>query len=337
MTYDCGDYGKIMDRALALSDWKGFNKRQARIEEEQEAARHRARELSGDHQRRRRANVSKVDGAAGRAVSRSTIGTLSSGQGHETSFAQCVGEWLGVDVDAIRLIQGDTDIVPIGGGSHSARSMRMGGVVMGKASEAVIRKATKIAGHVLETDPADVAFAEGRFTVKGTDRSIGLFEVARAARERNDLPEDLRGPLAADCEEFIRSAGFPFGCAVCEVEIDPDTGHVEIARYTAIDDVGRAINPLILHGQTHGGIAQGVGQALWEHSHYDPQSGQLLSAVDDGLRHAARPHAAVVRHRTERDAGAGNPLGVRGGGEGGTTPALGWWSTRWSMRYRTMA
>ena len=135
-----------------------------------------------------------------------SIGTLSSGQGHETSFAQCVGEWLGVDVDSIKLIQGDTDIVPVGGGSHSARSMRMGGVVMGKASEAVIQKATKIAGHVLETDPADVAFAEGRFTVKGTDRSIGLFEVARAARERNDLPEDLRGPLAADCDEFIRDA-----------------------------------------------------------------------------------------------------------------------------------
>ena len=110
---------------------------------------------------------------------------------------------------AIKLIQGDTDIVPVGGGSHSARSMRMGGVVMGKASEAVIQKATKIAGHVLETDPADVAFAEGRFTVKGTDRSIGLFEVARAARERNDLPDDLRGPLAAECDEFIRGARLP--------------------------------------------------------------------------------------------------------------------------------
>ena len=136
-----------------------------------------------------------------------SIGTLSSGQGHETSFAQCVAEWLGVDVDSIRLIQGDTDIMPVGGGSHSARSMRMGGIVMGKASQAVIAEgARKIAGHVLETDPADVAFAEGRFTVKGTDRSIGLFEVARAARERNDLPDDLRGPLAAESDEFIRDA-----------------------------------------------------------------------------------------------------------------------------------
>jgi len=213
--------------------------------------------------------------------------------------------------------------VPIGGGSHSARSMRMGGVVMGKASQAVIDKATKIAGHVLETDAADVDFAEGRFTVRGTDRSLSIFEVAAAARDRGDLPADLQGPLAAECDEFIRGAGFPFGCAVCEVEIDPDTGHVEIARYTAIDDVGRAINPLILHGQTHGGIAQGVGQALWEHSHYDPQSGQLLAG---SMMDYAMPRARMLPSfdtELSETLAPGNPLGVRGGGEGGTTPALG--------------
>ena len=321
MTYDCGDYGKIMDRALALSDWKGFNKRKRESR--------RNKKLRGIGL----ANYLEITSGSPREWSKVdvkpeglvevSIGTLSSGQGHETSFAQCVGEWLGVDVERIKLIQGDTDIVPIGGGSHSARSMRMGGVVMGKASEAVILKATKIAGHVLETDPADVAFSEGRFTVKGTDRSLGLFEVARAARERNDLPEDLRGPLAADCEEFIRMAAFPFGCAVCEVEIDPDTGHVEIARYTAIDDVGRAINPLILHGQTHGGIAQGVGQALWEHSHYDPQSGQLLAG---SMMDYAMPRARMMPSfdtELSETLAPGNPLGVRGGGEGGTTPALG--------------
>jgi carbon-monoxide dehydrogenase large subunit len=213
--------------------------------------------------------------------------------------------------------------VPIGGGSHSARSMRMGGVVMGKASQAVIAKGSRIAAAVLETDATDVSFAEGRFTVKGTDRSIGLFEVARAAREHNDLPEDLRGPLAADCEEFIRMAAFPFGCAVCEVEIDPGTGQVEIARYTAIDDVGRAINPLILHGQTHGGIAQGVGQALWEHSHYDPRSGQLLAgSMMDYTMPRAEYFPSFTTELSETLA-PGNPLGVRGGGEGGTTPALG--------------
>jgi len=321
MTYDSGDYGKIMDRALALSDWKGFTKRRRESK--------RGGKLRGIGL----ANYLEITSGSPREWSKVdvkpegqievSIGTLSSGQGHETSFAQCVGEWLGVDVDSIKLIQGDTDIVPIGGGSHSARSMRMGGVVMGKASQAVIAKGSRIAAAVLETDATDVSFAEGRFTVKGTDRSIGLFEVARAAREHNDLPEDLRGPLAADCEEFIRMAAFPFGCAVCEVEIDPGTGQVEIARYTAIDDVGRAINPLILHGQTHGGIAQGVGQALWEHSHYDPRSGQLLAgSMMDYTMPRAEYFPSFTTELSETLA-PGNPLGVRGGGEGGTTPALG--------------
>ena len=321
MTYDSGDYAKVMDRALALADWKGFAKRKR---ESKKAGKLRGIGL---------ANYLEITSGAPREWSKVdvkpegrvevSIGTLSSGQGHETSFAQCVGEWLGIEVDRIKLIQGDTDIVPVGGGSHSARSMRMGGIVMGKASEAVVDKATKIAGHVLEADQADIAFAEGRFTVKGTDRSISLFEVARAAAERTDLPDELRGPLAAESDEMIRGAGFPFGCAICEVEIDPDTGRVEVARYTAIDDVGRAINPLILHGQTHGGIVQGVGQALWEHSHYDPQSGQLLAG---SMMDYAMPRAHMLpSFKTElsETLAPGNPLGVRGGGEGGTTPALG--------------
>jgi carbon-monoxide dehydrogenase large subunit len=175
---------------------------------------------------------------------------------------------------------------------------------------------------VLETDLADVAFGEGVFTVKGTDRAIGLFEVARAARERNDLPNDLCGPLTADCDDMIRGAGFPFGCHVCEVEVDPETGVTEIVRHTAVDDVGRAINPLILHGQTHGAIVQGVGQALWEHCCYDPESGQLMSG---SLMDYALPRADMVPSFTaelSETPAPGNPLGVRGGGEGGTTPSL---------------
>jgi carbon-monoxide dehydrogenase large subunit len=321
MTYDSGDYAKIMDRTLALADWKGFNKRK------------RDSKRNGKLRGIGLANYLEITSGAPREWAKVdvqpegrvdvSIGTLSSGQGHETSFAQCVAEWLGVDFERIKLIQGDTDIVPVGGGSHSARSMRMGGIVMGKASEAVIQKATKIAGHVLETDPVDVAFAEGRFTVKGTDRSVSLFEVAHAARTRNDLPDDLRGPLAAESDEMIRGAGFPFGCAVCEVEIDPDTGKVDIVRYTAIDDVGRAINPLILHGQTHGGIVQGVGQALWEHSYYDPDTGQLLAG---SMMDYAMPRAHMLpsfNTDLSETLAPGNPLGVRGGGEGGTTPALG--------------
>ena len=320
MTYDSGDYRKAMDRALALADWKGFAKRRR---ESKKKGRLRGLGIanyieatSGDPR-----EYAKVDVLPEGRID-VTVGTLSSGQGHETSFAQCVAEWLGAAVEQVRLIQGDTDIVPIGGGSHSGRSMRMAGIVMGKASERVIAKAAQIAAHVLETDAADVTFADGRFTVKGTDRSIGLFEVAAAAGRRSDLPENLRGALSADCDETVRIPAFPFGSHVCEVEVEPDTGLVEIVRYTAIDDVGRAVNPLILHGQTHGGIVQGVGQAMWEHSHYDPKSGQLLAG---SMMDYAMPRAPMLPSfdtELSETLAPGNPLGVRGGGEGGTTPAL---------------
>jgi carbon-monoxide dehydrogenase large subunit len=321
MTYDSGDYRRAMERALALADWKGFG---ARRRDAKRRSRLRGIGL---------ANYIEVTSGAPREFSRITVrpeggvdvavGTLSSGQGHETSFAQCVGEWLGVPVERIHLIQGDTDIIPVGGGSHSGRSMRMAGVVMGKASERILAKAGRIAAHLLEADGADIAFAEGRFTVTGTDRAVDLFAIARAAQERHDLPEDLRGPLQAECDEIIRVAAFPFGCHVCEVEIDAETGLVEIARYTAVDDVGRAVNPLILHGQTHGAIVQGVGQALWEQCSYDPVSGQLLSGsfMDYAMPRADMlPSFATELSETPAPS---NPLGVRAGGEGGTTPALG--------------
>ena len=321
MTYDSGDYKRAMDRAMALSDWKDFAARR------REAKRHgRLRGIG-------LANYIEATSGAPREYARVmvkpegridvAVGTLSSGQGHETSFAQCVGEWLGTPLDRVRLIQGDTDLVPVGGGSHSGRSMRMAGIVMGKASEQVLAKARKIAAHMLEADSTDIGFTEGRFTVKGTDRSVGLFEVAGAAQERNDLPDDLRGPLEAESDEMIRISAFPFGCHVCEVEVDPETGFVEIVRYTAVDDVGRAVNPLIVHGQTHGAIVQGVGQALWENLHYDPSTGQLLSG---SMMDYAMPRADMVPSFTaelSETLAPGNPLGVRAGGEGGTTPALG--------------
>ena len=321
MTYDSGDYKRAMERALALADWKGFS---ARRRESKRNGRLRGIGL---------ANYIEVTSGAPREYARVmvkpegridvAVGTLSSGQGHETSFAQCVGEWLGTPMERIRLIQGDTDLVPVGGGSHSGRSMRMAGIVMGKASEAVRDKARRIAAHLLEADSADIAFAEGRFTVTGTDRSVHLFEAAHAAENGAALPDDLRGPLQAECDEMIRISAFPFGSHVCEVEIDPDTGFVEIVRYTAIDDVGRAVNPLILHGQTHGAIVQGVGQALWEHLHYDPDTGQLLSG---SLMDYAMPRADMLPSfaaELSETPAPGNPLGVRAGGEGGTTPALG--------------
>ena len=321
MTYDSGDYRGTMERALACADWTEF------------AARRREAKRRGKLRGIGVANYIEATSGNPREYGGITVrpegqvdvavGTLSSGQGHETSFAQCVAEWLGLPIECIHLIQGDTDIIPVGGGSHSGRSMRMAGIVLGKAAQAIIDKAGRIAAQLLEADRADIVFAEGRFTVEGTDRSVGLFDIAGAAQEARDLPDDLGGPLRAACDETIRVAAFPFGSHVCEVEVDPETGLVEIARYTAIDDVGRAVNPLILHGQTHGAIVQGVGQALCEQCHYDAATGQLMSG---SLMDYAMPRADMLPSFTTELAetpAPSNPLGVRAGGEGGTTPSLG--------------
>jgi len=321
ITYDNGSYRAVMERAMELGDWAGFPRRRA-------AARKRERlrgiglccylETTGGYPRER-ADITvhpqrRVD---------VVVGTLSSGQSHETTFAQCVAEWLGVPFDDVYVNESDTDVVKEGGGSHSARSMRLAGIVMGKAADLVIDKGRKIASHLLETAEDDIAFAGGRFTVKGTDRWLGIFDVAAAAAgDGKSLPEDLRGPLAATCDETVKQLGFPYGAHVCEVEIDPDTGALELVRYTAVDDVGRAINPLIVHGQTHGGAAQGIGQALWELCAYDAQ-GQLLSA---SLMDYAMPRADLLPPFTtdiSETLTPTNRLGVRGAGEGGTTGALG--------------
>ncbi len=210
----------------------------------------------------------------------------------------------------MRLITGDTDVAPVGGGSHSGRSMRMGAVVMARASDEIVEKGKEISAGLLEAAASDIEFARGRFTVKGTDRSVGLFEAAAAA------------PLAGAHDETTPLPSYPYGCAVCEVEIDPETGVVEIARHSSVDDCGRAVNPLILHGQTHGGIAAGVGQALWESCHYDAETGQLLSA---SFMDYAMPRAdqfPTFATEISEVPSTTHPIGMRGGGEGGTTPAL---------------
>jgi carbon-monoxide dehydrogenase large subunit len=308
LVYDSGAYGQAMSSALALADWNGFAARRG-------AARLRGRlrgiglanyvEVTSGFPTER-AEITILPEGRVQAV----IGTLSSGQGHETSFAQLLVEWLGVPFDSVTLVTGDTDIVSEGGGSHSGRSMRFASIVMGRASEAIVAKGTAVAAQVLEAAQADIEFRGGGFWVKGTDRSIGIFEVAAAQ------------PLAAAHTETLRVAGFPYGCQVCEVEVDPDTGAVEIEALAAVDDVGRAVNPLILHGQTHGGFAQGAGQALLEECRYDPESGQLLSAsfMDYALPRADNfPEFATALSEVPSPT---NPLGIRAGGEGGTTPAL---------------
>jgi len=318
IVYDSGEYAAAQDRAVALSDWAGFEAR--RLE-----ARRRGRyrgigianyiEIATGAPRERAQITVRPEG-----VIDVVIGTLSAGQGHETSFAQLIVEWFGVEPDQVRLITGDTDLVAVGGGSHSGRSMRLGGVVMATASDQIIDRGRRIVAWLIEAAEADIEFSERRFTVKGTDRSVDLFAVAAAAL-RSDVPEALRGPLEAACEETMSTPSFPYGCAVCEVEVDPETGVVEVVRYTSVDDVGRAINPMIVHGQTHGGIAQGVGQALWELCDYDDETGQMRSA---SFMDYAMPRADMLPAFTTEISevpSTSNPLGLRGGGEGGTTPA----------------
>jgi len=182
---------------------------------------------------------------------------------------------------------------------------------MAKASDQIVDKGTRIAAGLLEAAEADIEFSAPRFRVKGTDRSVDLYEVAAA------------GPLEGLSDEVLTAPSFPYGCAVCEVEVDPETGVVEVVRYTTVDDCGRAVNPMILHGQTHGGIAQGVGQALWESCAYDAETGQLMSAT---LMDYALPRADMLPPFTTEISevpSTSHPLGLRGGGEGGTTPALG--------------
>ena len=313
LTYDSGDYAQAMDRTLRLADWDGFPARRA--------------EARGRGRLRGIGLANSIEITSGFPVERAgiavlpsgrvdvVIGTLSSGQGHETAFAQCVADWLGVPFESIRLITGDTDIVPEGGGSHSARSMRMAGIVMGRASELVIEKGKPIAADMLEAAIEDVVFEAGRFAIQGTDRSVTLFDVAEAAEARGDT-------LAAEHTEKMSAPGFPYGTQICEVDIDPETGAVEVVRYAAVDDVGRAVNPLILHGQAHGGIVQGAGQALFEHARYDPQTGQMLAGSLMDYAIARADNFPFFDTEIMEVPSPTNPLGVRGGGEGGTTPAL---------------
>ena len=313
LTYDSGDYPQAMDRALRLADWDGFP---ARREEAKARGRLRGIGLANSIEITSGFPVERAEIAVRSAGTVDiTIGTLSSGQGHETAFAQCVADWLGVSFDSIRLLTGDTDIVPEGGGSHSARSMRMAGIVMGRASELTIEKGRPVAADMLEAAIEDVVFENGRFAILGTDRGVTIFEVAEAVEARGDT-------LSAEHTEKMSAPGFPYGTQVCEVEIDPETGAIEVMRYAAVDDVGRAVNPMILHGQAHGGIVQGAGQALFEHARYDPETGQMLAGSLMDYAIARADDFPFFDTEIMEVPSPTNPLGVRGGGEGGTTPAL---------------
>jgi carbon-monoxide dehydrogenase large subunit len=320
MTYDSGHYQEVMDWALTEGQWETFPERRAE-------ARRRSKY-------RGIAVGNYVDTATGQPRERTeitiqrdgwidvVIGTVSNGQGHETSFAQLINEWFAAPIDKVRLITHDTDIVKIGGGTHSGRGMRLASYIMKIASDEIIEKARRLAGQLLEAATDDIAFGNGKFWIKGTDRTIGLFDLAAASIERNDLPDDLRGPLTATCDKVVKQAAFPYGAHVCEVEVDPLMGKVEIIRYTAVDDVGRAVNPMIVHGQTHGGIAQGVGQALLEHCAYNSGDGQLLSGSFMDYAMPRADNFPFFNTQISEVPTPEHPLGIRPAGEGGTVPAL---------------
>ena len=321
MLYDSGDYPAAMESVLKLSNWAGFTARRAEAK-----TRGKCRGIG---------MANYVDTATGVPRERAevtvhadgkvdvVIGIVSNGQGHETSFAQLVHEWLGVPIEQVRLIAGDTDIVSVGGGTHSGRGMRMGSVVIFNSAQQIIAKGTRIAARLMECDPSVIRFEQGRFHATGADRSASLFEVAAAAEQLNDLPDDLRGPLAAFSDETFHVASFPYGCHVCEVEIDPTLGTLEIVKYSAVDDVGRAVNPMIIHGQVHGGIAQGVGQALLEQCHYDPATGQPLTGSFMDYAMPRADNFPFFDTEISEVPCTTHPLGMRPAGEGGTTPALG--------------
>jgi carbon-monoxide dehydrogenase large subunit len=318
-TYDSGEYENQLDLALQIADWKGFAARK------RDAARrgklaglglaHYVESSIGSPKERAEITV-KTDGRV-----ELIIGTQPSGQGHETSFSQVIADLIHVPVELIDVVMGDTKVVRIGGGTHSGRSMRHAATVMSKGAAALVEKGKRIMARVTGADATQIDWEDGRFTARGTNHTFDMLELAKEAA-KHVLPGDLADGLAIVCDNEMHEPVFPNGCTVCEVEVDPDTGVVEIKRYAAVDDVGRCINPMIVHGQTHGGIVQGVGQAMWELCALNETSGQPIagSFMDYGMPRAD----AFPMFRTEiaQVLSPTNPLGIKAGGEGGTTPAL---------------
>jgi aerobic carbon-monoxide dehydrogenase large subunit len=239
-------------------------------------------------------------------------GTQSSGQGHETVFAQVAADLLDVPIERIKVVTGDSSAVEKGGGTHSARSMRLVGTLLVEASGKILAQARGVAAGLFASADSEIKYADGLFTAPKSNHAYSLFDLAARAAPVT---------LTAMAELSNRIPAHPTGCAVCELEVDPQTGLVEIKRYTSVDDVGTPINPLIVDGQMHGGIVQGIGQALSEGVMTDPASGQVVNAsfMDYGLPRADNVPSFDVE--LALDPTAGNPLGIKGGGEGGITPA----------------
>ena len=326
--YDTGDYDATLDLVLEFSDWAGF---EARREEAKSRGKLRGIGLSTFLEACGVA-PSAVAGALGARAGLFEVGQVrvhptgsvtvftgshSHGQGHETTFAQIVADGLGIGIDQIEVVHGDTAQVPFGMGSYGSRSVAVGGSAIYEAMQKIIKKGTKIAAHLMEASEADVVFEDGQFTVAGTDKSLGLADVSLAAYVPHNYPEGLEPGLEETAFYDPKNFTFPAGAHVAEVEIDPETGVVELVAVSCADDVGRIINPMIVEGQMHGGLAHGIGQALLECCKYD-DSGQLItgSYMNYCMPRAADLPFFKTGHNTTNC--THNPLGVKGVGEVGS-------------------
>ena len=318
MLYDSGTYEANMDVAMRLADWDGFR------------ARRREAKKRGKLLGLGLANYVESSIGAPKEQTRITvrpdrrvdvvIGTQPAGQGHQTSFAQVVADLIAVPIECVQIILGDTDIVKVGGGSHSGRSMRHAATVFSLAAGELIAKGRRATAIILDTTPDHVEFSDGRFTARESNRSFDFLELAQEMT-RHKMPEDLSSGLAVITDNEMHEPVFPNGCAVCEVEIDPESCNLRLTRYASVDDVGRCINPLIVDGQTHGAIVQGIGQALWEQCVVESGSGQPLcgSFMDYGMPRSDQLPSFVTS--IVEVLSPTNPLGIKAGGEGGTTGA----------------
>jgi len=328
LQYDVGDYAATLDQALAASDWQGF---EARREEARSRGKLRGIGISTyveacglapsrvAGQLGARAGLYESASVRVHPTGSVTVftGSHSHGQGHETAFAQIVADRLGVELDAVEVVHGDTAQVPFGMGTYGSRSLAVGGAALASALDKIVAKGRKIAAHLLEAGESDVELRSGRFAVRGSEASVSLSEVAFAAYVPHNYPhEELEPGLEESAFYDPKNFTFPAGCHVVEVEVDPETGATLVVRATAADDVGNVINPLLVEGQIHGGLAQGIGQALLEGAAYD-ERGQLLTS---SYMQYAMPRASdfpffEVRHSTT--ACTHNPLGTKGVGEVG--------------------
>ncbi|MBP2305476.1 molybdopterin-dependent oxidoreductase [Azospirillum melinis] len=334
LQYDTGDFAKNLDIALPLVDYPGFQQRRA-----ESKARGKLRGIGfATYIEACGIAPSNVAGALGaraglyecaevrfHPTGSVTVftGAHSHGQGHETTFAQIVAERFGIPIENVEIVHGDTNKIPFGMGTYGSRSLAVGGSALVKAMDKVERKAKKIAAHMLEAAETDIEVKEGRFTVAGTDKSLGIGDIALQAYVPHNFPLDELEP-GLDEQAFYDPKNFtyPNGCHVCELEIDPDTGVTTIVSFAAVDDFGNVINPLIVEGQVHGGLVQGIGQALYENCVYDEESGQLVtgSYMDYCMPRADDVPSFTVRYHEDQPC-THNPLGVKGCGEAGTIGA----------------